>query len=85
MSRLDDIEAELKHFNIDADQYRMWKENIVTKRFLLEIEEDLLRTQQLYTHHSTVEEIALNAVRNGEHCETLESVLTWKPNELEIE
>lgn len=85
MNRLEEIEELLKHSDVTADQYRMWKENIVTKRFLLEIEKGLLETQQEYPRQSTVEEIALSAVRNGEHCETLESVLTWKPQELEVE
>lgn len=85
MNRLDEIDETLKHSNVDADQYRIWKENIVTKRFFLEVEKDLIETRSLYPHQSTVEEIALSAVRNGEHCETLESVLTWKPEELEVD
>lgn len=85
MNRLDEIDEILKHSNIDADSYRMWKENAVTKRFMLEIEVDLLETRIQYPHQVTIEEIAISAIKNGEHCETLESVLTWKPEELLID
>jgi hypothetical protein len=85
MNRLDEIDEILKHSNIDSDSYRMWKENAVTKRFMLEIEVDLLETRIQYPHQVTIEEIAISAIKNGEHCETLESVLTWKPEELLID
>lgn len=85
MGRINEIEALLTNSNIEPDQYAMWKENVVTKRLLLEIELELLETRQDYALGNTVEGVAFKAIRNGQHCETLENVLAWKPNELEVE
>lgn len=85
MNRLDQIDDLLKNSNIEEDQFKMWKENIVTQRFLLEVERDLLKTREDYAIGQTVEEVAFKAIKNGEHCETLEAVLEWKPDELIIE
>lgn len=85
MNRIDEINNLLQSSSIDQDQFAIWKENAVTKRLMLEIERDLLETRQDYALGSTVESVAFKAIRNGEHCETLESVLSWKPDELIIE
>jgi hypothetical protein len=85
MNRLDEIDDLLQNSNIDPDQFKMWSENVVTQRFMLEIERDLLATRQDYALGDTVEGVAFKAIRNGEHCETLEAVLEWKPQELEVD
>lgn len=84
-NRLDDIEILLKNSVIGPDAYQAWRQNPVTQRFMLEVEQDLLITQADTSPalRDTVEKIALACVKNAEHCEVLEEVLEWKPHELE--
>lgn len=84
MNRLEEIDELLKNFNIDQDQYKMWSENIVTQRFMLEFEKDLLETREDYASGKTIEDIAIKSIKNGQHCETLEHVLAWIPDELVV-
>jgi len=83
--RLAEIEGELKNSNITKDAYELWKENSVTRRFFLEMEQNLIKVQEDTTPagRDSIEKIALSCVKNAEHCETLEMVLEWKPDELE--
>ncbi len=83
-NRLDDIEILLKNSAISPDAYQSWRENPVTQRFMLEAEQDLLVTQGDTSPalRDTAEKIALACVKNAERCETLMSVLEWKPEEL---
>jgi len=83
--RLAEIENELKNSNITKDAYELWKDNLVTRRFFLEIEEDLIETQADTSPagRDSIEKIALDCVKNAEHCDTLEMILQWKPDELE--
>lgn len=84
INRLAQIENEIKNNNVSRDAYEMWKDNSVTKRFLLEIERDLLETRADYSAsgRDSIEKIALSCVQNAEHCETLEAVIDWMPDEL---
>ncbi len=77
--RLDEVEEELKNIAIEPDAYALWKQNIVTRRFLLEIEQDLLETQAQTVMSSTIEQIAINEIKRSEHAETLEAILEWNP------
>lgn len=85
--RLAEIENELKNSNITKDAYELWKDNIVTKRFLLEMEKDLLEAQAdaSAAWRESIEKIALDCVKNAERCDTLDMVLEWKPDELELD
>lgn len=86
-NRLNEIEERLNNSAIEKDAYVHWLENPVTQRFMLEIEQDLIMTQSDLTpsQRSTVERIALECVRNAEHCEMLAEILEWKPVELDDE
>lgn len=77
--RLDDIEQELKNIVVTSDAFSLWKNNSVTRKFLLEIEKDLLETQAQARTGQTIEAIAINEIKRSEHCDTLEAVLEWNP------
>ena len=78
-NRIKDVEDELKNIAIEPDAYALWKQNQVTRRFMLEIELDLLETQSKTIMSSTIEQIAINEIKRSEHAETLEAVLDWNP------
>lgn len=77
--RLDEIEKELINISVTKDQFAIWKDNDVTRRFLLEIEKDLLETQAQTIISSSIESIAINEIKRSEHAETLEEILDWNP------
>lgn len=77
--RLDEIEEELKNIAVEPDAFAIWKQNIVTRRFLLEVEKDLIETQAQTVMSSTIEQIAINEIKRSEHAETLEAILEWNP------
>lgn len=81
MNRLDEIDFALKSNVIDKDALARWKDNVVTKRFLLEIEKDLLETREAAIGLSgfDCQKIALRSVQKDAHCEVLEMVLQWNP------
>lgn len=83
-NRIAQIEAELKNSNISRDAYELWKDNIVTKRFFLGLELQLLEAREDYSAagRDSIEKIAIDCVKNTEHCETLEAILEWAPKEL---
>jgi hypothetical protein len=45
INRTAQIEAELKNFNISRDAYELWKDNIVTQKFFLGLELQLLEAR----------------------------------------
>jgi len=83
--RTEDIETAIKSLQISSDAYMMWKDNIVTKRFMLEAELELLDRRADVPHGTTCEAIALDHVKNRSACEQLENVLMWKPQELQAD
>lgn len=86
-NRAEELEIAIKSasLQISPDAYMMWKDNIVTKRFLAEAELELLDRRADVPHGTTCEAIALAHVKNSSACEQLEVVLAWKPDELQIE
>jgi len=78
-NRLDEVEKELVNISVTKDQFAMWKDNDVTRRFLLEVEKDLLETQQRTTMSASIESIAIYEIKRSEHAETLEAILDWNP------
>lgn len=84
MDKLEELESLVKSLQISPDAYTMWKENIVTRRFLAEAELELFDRRADVPYGTTCESIALAHVKNYSACEQLESVLTWKPQELQV-
>ncbi len=84
-NRAEELEIAIKSLQISPDAYMMWKDNIVTKRFLAEAELELLDRRADVPHGTTCEAIALDHVKNRSACEQLETVLAWKPDELQSE
>jgi len=84
-NRIDDIEILLKNSAIDVDAYQFWKDNPVTRRFMLEQELELLKTQgdTSIAARGSIEKVAMACIKNAERCDVLTEVLEWKPNELE--
>jgi hypothetical protein len=82
--RENEIENIIKNSNVTKDAFELWKLNDVTKRFFLEVELDLLETRADASPASrdTIENIALDSVRNAKHCEILEVILEWVPHEI---
>jgi len=70
--------------NITKDDYEVWKDNHVTKQFMLEILEDLeiLRNMRIVGDHEQM--IRLAHERNANML-TLGSIISWKPAELNEE
>ncbi len=83
--RTEELEIAIKNLQITPDAYAMWKDNIVTKRFLAEAELELNDRRADVPHGTTCEAIALDHVKNSSACDTIENVLTWKPAELQID
>ncbi len=83
--RAEELEIAIKNLQITPDAYAMWKDNIVTKRFMLEAELELLDRRADGTHGATCESIALDHVKNCSACDTIENVLAWKPAELQTD
>jgi len=84
--RTEDIETAIKSLQISPDAYMMWKDNIVTKRFMLEAELELLsRQSDLNFTLSSMETIAIQGIIRIASCERLEDVLMWKPQELQAD
>ncbi len=77
--RIDEIDQELKNIVVTSDAFSLWKNNSVTRKFLLEVEKDLLETQAQARAGQTIEAIAINELKRSEHCDTLEAVLEWNP------
>lgn len=83
--RTEELEIAIKATQISPDAFAMWKDNIVTKRFMFEAELELLDRRADVPHGTTCEAIALDHVKNSSACERLEVVLMWKPQELQID
>lgn len=81
MSRIDELEHEIKAMAVDKDALMRWKDNVITQRFFKEVELDLLETrrQAIGLQGLDCQKIALMTVQKEEHCEVLESVLSWNP------
>jgi len=77
--RIDEIDQELKNIAVTSDAFALWKSNLVTRKFLLEIEKDLVDSQSQTRLGRTIEEIAINEIKRSEHCDTLEAILYWNP------
>ena len=80
-----DLETAIKATQISPDAYAMWRDNIVTKRFMLEMEAELMSRRASWPSGSTCEAIALAHVGNSAACMTLEDMIEWKPAELQTE
>lgn len=85
MKRIEEIEQALKNSNVSPDAYAEWKDNSVTRRFLLEVEAQLLDTMSdasWAAHGTSCEQIALCSVKNAVAILELERVLEWIPREI---
>lgn len=67
--------------NITKDDYEIWLNNDVTKRFLSEMQSDLddCRKERIVGDH---EQMIRMAHERNEAMEIFENVLSWKPAEL---
>ena len=68
--------------NLTNDALAMWKESEVTARFLSDIAQQLKEVISECSQGSTIEQIAIGAIRRDEAITILENVLYWKPQEL---
>ena len=84
-NRDEDLSIAIKNLQISPDAYMLWKDNIVTKRFMIEAELELMDRRADVPHGTTCEAIALDHVKNRSACEGLENVLMWKPAELQTD
>lgn len=85
MKRIEEIEQILKNSNVSPDAYAEWKDHSVTRRFLLEVEAQLLDTMSdtsLAAFGTSCEQIALHSVKNAVSIMELERVLEWIPREI---
>lgn len=82
--RIQEIEELLKNSNVTTEAFASWKNHPVTKRFMLELEYDLLsaREDKTAAGRDSLEKIALECVKNAQIQETLEELIAWIPNEL---
>jgi len=87
INRIAQIENEIKNSNVSRDAYEMWKDNEVTKRFFLGLELQLLEAREDYSAagRDTIEKIAIATLGNAKFCETLEDVISWMPQELNLD
>lgn len=76
---IDQLEQQLKEIPVTQDQYDLWKENVVTKRLMIELKIDLLSAQSTYSSSGTIEEIAKRTIKTESEIVVLENVLKWKP------
>lgn len=77
--RLEQIENELKSIAITKDMYEVWKQNDVTRAFLLDLEGMLIDSQSQSTFGSTVEAIAISEIRRASTVSAFQEVLEWNP------
>jgi len=77
--RIADIEEELKNIAVEPDAFALWKQNSVTRKFLLEVELGMLETQAKTVIHSTIEQIAICEIKRSAHVEALKEFLSWNP------
>lgn len=81
----DQLEKQLQSMKVTQDSYSAWLDNECTQRFMLEIELDLQRSREDRLHASTIERAGIAAVDRNATIDVLESVLEWKPSELEAD
>lgn len=77
--RLEQIENELKSIAITKDMYELWKQNDVTRAFLLDLEGMLIDAQSQSTFGSTIEAIAISEIRRASTVSAYQEVLEWNP------
>lgn len=81
----DQLEKQLQSMKITQDSYGAWLDNECTKRFMLEIELDLQRVREDKVPAPTIECAGMAAIDRNTTIDVLESVLEWKPSELEAD
>lgn len=79
------LEKQLQGMKITQDSYSSWLDNECTKRFMLEVELDLQSGREDKTPAPTIECAAMAAIERNAYIDALESVLEWKPSELEAD
>lgn len=77
--RLDQIEHELKNISITKDMFELWKQNDVTRAFLLDLEGSLIEAQAQASFGHTIEQIAITEIKRSTIASTYEKVLEWNP------
>lgn len=81
----DQLEKQLQGMKITQDSYSSWLGNECTKRFMLELELDLQKAREDRVPAPTVEYAGISAIERNSHINAIESVLEWKPSELEAD
>lgn len=81
--RLDDIEQELKNINVTKDMFDLWKQNDVTRMFLLDLEGLFLETQAQPSYGQTIEQIAIQEIKRSTRADVIEEILEWNPTDSE--
>lgn len=76
---IDQLEQELKELPITEDQYNLWKENVVTRKLMIELKIDLLSAQCSYSSSGSIEDIAKRTIKTESEITVLENVIKWKP------
>lgn len=67
------------------DAYLLWKDNEVTRAFMREIKEGLDDQVKNLIWGDSIEKVGMNALIRKAKIEVLESVLEWKPEEVNDE
>lgn len=81
----DQLEKQLQGMKITRDSYTSWLDNECTKRFMLEIELDLQGHREARLPSVSAEIAGMAAIDRNATIDALESVLEWKPSELEAD
>jgi len=79
------LEDQIKSLQVSPDAYMLWRDNIVTKRFMAEAMLELSDRRADVPLGTTCEAIALAHVKNTSAAAVLETFIFWKPAELQTD
>lgn len=78
------LELELSQIPIDKDEFHRWKDLKVTRRFMLEMQIELMEERETVIGQCdfNTNEIALRTAQKEAYCEIMQSVIEWNPSEV---
>lgn len=85
ISALEELDVKISQNQIPQDAYDAWKDNPVTRRFMLDMYYQILESALTNLPGLTTEELARSAIKRNEEKDCLEAVIDWKPQELNHE
>lgn len=82
---LNELQRKIDAMPISKDSYSSWLDNECTQRFFAEIKRDLQDHRESHLPASSIEQAGMAAIDRNATIDVLESVLEWKPSELEAD